>query len=136
VESPLIESNIARDYKPLNEVIIPKEGVPESIQELLKETPITPKQWKTKQIYEAIQDGKGDLYRAYCEEHNILESGWKELWDSFVLDVKGTTLEVSEPIIKAFIENLRRIRHNQLCAKRNKGVSNTDNKKIEITRDL
>ena len=136
VESPLIESNIARDYKPLNEIIIPKEGVPESIQELLKETPIAPKQWKTKQIYEAIQDGKGDLYRAYCEEHNILESGWKELWDSFVLGVKGTTLEVSEPIIKAFIENLRRIRHNQLCAKRSKDVSNTDNKKFEITRDL
>jgi hypothetical protein len=121
VEDPLTESNIVRDYKPLNEVILPKEGVPESIQELLKKTPIVPKQWKTKQIYEAIQDGKGDLYKIYCEEHNVVEPGWKEQWDSFMLGVKGATFEISEPIIKAFIENLRRIRHNQLCAKTRSG---------------
>jgi hypothetical protein len=121
IEDPLTESKIARDYKPLNEVILPKGGVPESIQELLKETPIVPKQWKTKQIYEAIQDGKDGLYKVYCEGHNSIEPGWKEQWDSFVRGVKGATFEISEPIIKAFIEHLRRIRHNQLCAKTRSG---------------
>jgi hypothetical protein len=126
VENPLIEATIEIGYKPLNEVIVPKEEIPESIKELLKETPIIPKQWKTKQIYEAIRDGKADMYKTYCEEHNTLDETWDVLWNSLLLNIKDKTLEVSEPVIKAFIENLRRIRHNQLCAKRSKGSSNND----------
>jgi len=118
VDAPLTEAKVTMEYKPLNEVIVPKGAIPESIQELLKEIPIVPKQWKTKQIYEVIQEGKADMYKIYCEKHNIVESGWKETWNTFLLSVKGATLEVSEPIIKAFIEHLRRIRHNQLCSKR------------------
>ncbi|NDB82920.1 MAG: hypothetical protein EB127_09305, partial [Alphaproteobacteria bacterium] len=79
-----------------------------------------PKQWKTKQIYEAIRDGKADMYKTYCEEHNTLDETWDALWNSLLLNVKDKTLEASEPVIKAFIENLRRIRHNQLCARRTK----------------
>jgi hypothetical protein len=81
-----------------------------------------PKQWKTKQIYEAIRDGKADMYKTYCEEHNTLDETWDVLWNTFVLSVKETLFEQSEPIIRAFVENLRRIRHNELCANRTKKV--------------
>jgi organic radical activating enzyme len=76
-----------------------------------------PKQWKTKQIYEFIQENKENEYKLYCEEHNTIPQNWDETWGSFVLSVKGKSMEESDPIIKAFVENLRRLRHNALCAK-------------------
>lgn len=95
-----------------NEVILPKEPIPEPIQ-VKKE--IAPKQWKTKQINEFIQENKEHLYKSYCEQQNNLPDTWEKDWITFVLSVKGN--KESEPIIKAFVENLRRIRHNALCAK-------------------
>ena len=76
-----------------------------------------PKQWKTKQIYEFIQENKENEYKLYCEEHNTIQQNWDETWIPFVLSVKGKSCQESEPIIKAFVENLRRLRHNVLCAK-------------------
>ena len=76
-----------------------------------------PKQWKSKQIHKTIQANEENLYKAFCEEHNIVPNDWMEQWTTFVLAVKGKAFEQSEPIIKAFVENLRRLRHNVLCAK-------------------
>ena len=96
----------------VNEIIIPNEKVEEK-----KEEVIIPKQWKTKQIYEFIQENKENDYKTYCEEHNTLQKTWEEDWITFVLSVKGKSYQESESIIKTFVENLRRIRHYALCAK-------------------
>jgi hypothetical protein len=118
VESPLKQESVPFKYKPINEVIQPKEDTPVEIQELLKmpERPI--KQWKTKQIFETIQEGKENTYKVFCEANNKVGSTWTEDWASFVLSVKGKTFAQTEGIIRAFVGNLRRLRHNELCAKR------------------
>jgi len=118
VESPLVQEPVAHVNKPLNEVILPKEKTPVEIQQLL-EKPVHPiKQWKSKQIFESIQKGQEGVYKAFCESNNQLLSSWQEDWSSFLLSVKGKTFEQTEGIIRAFVENLRRIRHNELCAKK------------------
>ena len=114
IEEPQIGDTVPIERKSLNEIIIPKEAISESIQELLKDQPIIPKQWKTKQIYEFIKGGKENQYKMFCEEHNHLEP---ETWSTFIISVKEKPFEPSEPIIKAFIEDLRRLRHNELCKK-------------------
>lgn len=96
----------------VNEIIIPNEQVEEK-----KEEAILPKQWKTKQIYEFIQENKENEYKTYCEQNNTIQPTWNEIWITFVLSVKGKSYTETKPIIRAFVENLRRIRHNTLCAK-------------------
>ena len=78
-----------------------------------------PKQWKTKQIYEFISANHENAYKEHCEQGNDMSKHptWEQDWILFVLSVKGKSMEESEPIIRAFVENLRRIRHNALCAK-------------------
>jgi len=113
VENPLVEEVVPLEYKPLNEIIMPKE-IPEEIRTILeRKEEIIPKQWKTKQIYEAIQSGQEHLYKQFCEENNGKE--WLEAWQPFIEQTKAST--EPEKVIKAFVENLRRIRHNKLCAK-------------------
>ena len=112
VENPQVEEAIPLEYKPLNEVILPRE-VPEEIKEILEKKVSVPKQWKTKQIYEAIQSGQEYLYKQFCEENNGKEC--LESWQTFIEQTKES--KEPEKVIKAFVENLRRIRHNQLCAK-------------------
>lgn len=105
----------AEEHAPIvNEIIIPDEKV-----EKKKEKTIPPKQWKTKQIYEFIQENKENYYKTYCEQSNDMSKhpNWDETWITFVLSVKGKSYTEAEQIIKAFVENLRRIRHNVLCAK-------------------
>jgi organic radical activating enzyme len=75
------------------------------------------KQWKTKQIYEFIQENKENEYKTYCEQNNTVQPTWEEDWITFVLSVKGKSYQDSERIIRSFVENLRRIRHHTLCAK-------------------
>jgi len=118
VESPLKQESVSFEYKPINEVIQPKEDTPVEIQQLLKmpEKPI--KQWKSKQIFQTIQEGKENTYKVFCEANNKVGSTWTEEWASFVLSVKGKTFEQTEDIIRAFVEELRRLRHNELCAKK------------------
>ena len=122
VENPETKESMVREYKPLNEVIVPQESTPEEIQQLLeeKEEPIVmPKQWKTKQIYEFISANHENQYKEHCEQGNDMSKHptWEQDWILFVLSIKGKPMEESEPIIRAFVENLRRIRHNALCAK-------------------
>ena len=101
------------EHVPLvNEIIIPN-----IVEEEKEEAVPIPKQWKTKQIYEFIQENKENEYKTYCEEHNTLQNTWEEDWITFVLSVKGKSYQDSERIIRSFVENLRRIRHHVLCAK-------------------
>ena len=119
VEHPETQSTIPLEYKPINEVIIPQQKTPNNIQQLLdkKEEATLPKQWKTKQIYEFIQENKENEYKTYCEQNNTVQPDWNESWIAFVLSVKGKSYQDSESIIKTFVEKLRRIRHYALCAK-------------------
>jgi hypothetical protein len=118
VVKPLLQEPVVIIHKPLNEVILPKEETCAEIQQML-EKPVRPvKQWKSKQIFESIQEGKEAVYKAFCESTNHLQSTWQEDWSSFLLSVRGKTFEQIEGIIRAFIESLRRIRHNELCAKK------------------
>lgn len=119
VENPCTQEIISFEYKPVNEVIVPQEPMPMDIQQILekKEEFILPKQWKTKQIYEFITSNQENFYKTHCEQENTLPKTWEEDWILFVLSVKGKSMEESASIIKAFVENLRRIRHNALCAK-------------------
>ena len=59
-----------------------------------------PKQWKTKQIYEFIQENKENEYKLYCEKHNTVQPTWNEIWIAFVLSVKGKSYQEAESIIK------------------------------------
>ena len=120
IENPETQEIISMNYKPLHEIILPQEPVSSEIQQLLEkkeESIVTPKQWKTKQIYEFIQENKENEYKTYCEQNNTVQPTWNEIWIVFVLSVKGKSYTETKPMIRAFVENLRRIRHNQLCAK-------------------
>jgi excinuclease UvrABC ATPase subunit len=120
IDEPDTQHVIPMEYKPLNEVIIPQEQISDNVQQMLdkkEEIASVPKQWKTKQIYEFIQQHKENEYKKHCEAHNTIQENWNEIWNVFILSVKGKSYIESESIIKAFVENLRRIRHNQLCAK-------------------
>jgi len=79
------------------------------------------KQWKVKQIYEAISTNQENQYKDHCEHSNNLSKNadWPMTWASFVLAVKGKPLAESETTIRQFVENLRTLRHNQLCYKKN-----------------
>jgi len=116
VESPLVQEPIPFKYKSLNEIIVP---IPSELKAPLKKQTDThtPKQWKSKQIYEAIQADQHFAYKEFCEEHNTVQPTWEQEFTAFTLSVKGKTFADAEPLIKAFVENLRRIRHNQLCLK-------------------
>ena len=102
-----------------NEIIVPLIIDPviqkvQSIQEQKGYIKVSvPKQWKTKQIYEAIQSGQEHLYKQFCHENNGKEC--LESWQTFIEQTKES--KEPEKVIKEFVENLRRIRHNQLCAK-------------------
>uniref|UniRef100_A0A6C0HKK4 Uncharacterized protein n=1 Tax=viral metagenome TaxID=1070528 RepID=A0A6C0HKK4_9ZZZZ len=105
-----------------NTVIYPPiEPIAQKVQEIQDQKGYMkvslPKQWKTKQIYEFIIANNENFYKTHCEQENTLPNTWEDDWIQFVLSVKGKSMEESEPIIKAFVENLRRIRHNALCAK-------------------
>jgi hypothetical protein len=82
------------------------------------------KQWKVKQIYEAISSNNENQYKEYCEQNNDMSKikDWSTEWATFVLSVKGKSQKDSEEIIREFIENLKRIRHNELCYEKNTTV--------------
>lgn len=54
----------------------------------------------------------------FCEANNKVGSTWTEDWAAFILSVKGKTFEQTEDILRTFVGNLRRLRHNKLCAKK------------------
>lgn len=82
------------------------------------------KEWKTKQIYDAIHSNNEEQYKEYCEKNNDISkiTNWKLSWNTFVTEVKGAESDKATPIITAFVENLRRLRHNKLCHDKNAGI--------------
>ncbi len=114
----IIEEIKKEQEKIVSEIIIPKSDI-QTKQSPKKELP---KQWKVKDIYEYIKNNNENIYKEYCEENNDITkiSDWNNKWIAFVLQVKNKkSLEESEKIIRDFVEDLRRIRHNQLCYDKN-----------------
>ena len=102
--------------------IVKQIRTPEKQKDIAKEEPKEkPKQWKAKEIYKYIKENNENIYKEYCEKSNdmSLNPTWDKDWIAFVLSVKGKAFEESQSTIKEFVENLRRIRHNQLCYNKN-----------------
>jgi len=89
-----------------------------------KKTVENVKQWKSSMIHRAIQHDQENEYKAFCEENNDLSllPNWSNDWATFVLSVKGKSEADALPLITAFVENLRRIRHNKLCFDKNASI--------------
>jgi hypothetical protein len=137
IVNPDIGVIVEREYKPINEIIIPKH-ISEEIKNIIKKDNIQiiqPKQWKTKQIYEVIQNNNENLYKDYCEQNNDISKipNWNSEWVSFVLSVKGKTQKDSEQLIRKFVENLRRIRHNLLCNENKNIIERNDRQQWPAT---
>jgi hypothetical protein len=134
-EEPTCEIQISREYKPLNEIIHPRPETPQKIQAILTSSqastesqpqpqpqpqPIHPRQWKAKQIWEHHRASNLTPYKVHCETNNKLGQDWEDIWTKFETNLTATkTYQEAEPIIRAFIENLRRHRHNELMEKHN-----------------
>ncbi len=76
-----------------------------------------PKQWKTRDIYDFIKNDQEHHYKQYCEVSNDMSKlpTWSAMWSSFLTNVKDQPWETAEEIIRTFVEELRRVRHNTLC---------------------
>lgn len=129
VENPIIGVLEKREYKPLNEIIIPNEIFNIESKDISENKEVTNelhslKQWKVKQIYEAITLNNENQYKEFCEKTNDTTkiTDWKNKWIEFILLVKDKSLKDSEKIIRTFLEDLRKLRHNKLCYNRNSKI--------------
>jgi len=133
-EEPACEIQIPREYKPRNEIVHPRPEPSQEIQAILSppaHVDAQPKQWKVKQIWEHHQASNLTPYKVHCEENNKLGQDWPDIWTKFEYNLKATeTFQEAEPVIRAFIENLRKTRHNELVEKNNhaKNPLNRDNR--------
>jgi hypothetical protein len=95
-----------------------------------KKTTDNIKQWKVKQIYNTICENNENTYKEYCEANNDISKipDWDTKWTTFVLSIKGKSYQQSEEIIRELIEDLRRIRHNELCYNKNASVVDRDDR--------
>jgi hypothetical protein len=133
-ENPSIPDREERQYKPINEVVVPSntQNLSSDIQQLLEALPQVqphanlhpPKQWKVKQIWEYHQANNLAPYKSYCETNNngLKESqDWEQRWQNFTLALSITkNQEEAQPIIKDFIEGLRDVRHAILVERNNR----------------
>jgi hypothetical protein len=90
-----------------------------------------PTQWKVSNIYTYLTTGKEDLYKQYVIEANPEVKDIEELYTTLLTQVKGcASQEEAEPFIKAFVENLRTLRHNALCYKKNHAVIDREDREV------
>lgn len=128
IDNPIIGEVEKREYKSLNEIIVPKT-LSKEIKDILENKEVTInnpsfKQWKVKQIHEAITLNNENQYKEFCEQanHTTKIANWEDKWVEFILSIKGKSLKDSEKTIRAFLEDLRRLRHNELCYNRNSTI--------------
>jgi hypothetical protein len=129
------------ECSPKNEIILPLIVDPiiqkvKSIQEQKGYIKVSaPKQWKTKQIYDAIKNKKEADYKQFCESNNDMTKikSWEDDWVTFIASVDEKPQEDAEKAIKEFVNNLRRIRHNTLCASKSDVVEREDREQWPAT---
>jgi len=71
-------------------------------------------------------ENKENEYKEFCHQNNGEIPDWDIKWTTFILSVKDS-LE-PEKIIRDFIEDLRRIRHNELCYNKNAKIVDRDDR--------
>ena len=125
---------IPMKYKSTEEKVDHSNVTPSVVAKLLekKEKPSPPpKQWKAKQIHHALHTGHEHDYKTHCEQNNdlSLHPTWSTDWDHFLLSTRGLTEAEATPIITAFVENLRRIRHNHLCHEKNASIVDKEDRR-------
>lgn len=80
------------------------------------------KQWKTVDILRVFRTNQEHLYKEHCEANNDLDAHhptWESEWNTFATAVRTSKTDPT-PIVKAFLVNLRRIRHNALILSKNR----------------
>ncbi len=127
-ENTKVVEEIKREQEQLiNEFIISKK----TIQTHQTPKKVIPAQWKVKEIYEYIKNNNENMYKEYCEQNNDITKikEWDNKWVSFILQVKNNnSFKESEEVIRDFVEDLRRIRHNQLCYEKNSKLVEKDDR--------
>lgn len=121
--SLIVAETEGRIYVPLNEVVDPGAAVAADIRGLLDVAtakPQPPKQWKTRQIYDAVVAGREATYKAYCEE--IGSAVPDDTWSEFVRAVREGDSASGKSVICDFVRKLRAGRHNLRCYERNAGI--------------
>jgi hypothetical protein len=80
-----------------------------------------PKQWKTADVYAYIYNGNESVYLDSLKENNNIDqiSDFQTKWTTLLQTVKNNTFKTAESTIRCFIQWLRTIRHNELCAATN-----------------
>jgi hypothetical protein len=109
VEAPVKPTNIL-----VEKIVIRKEPVKQDAKP-------TPKQWKTAEVYAYISGGNETMYLNSLKENNDIDtiSNFQNKWVALLETVKNNPLKTAESSIKSFIQWLRMIRHNDLCATTN-----------------
>jgi hypothetical protein len=77
-----------------------------------------PKQWKAADVYTFISGGNETTYLETLKENNDINniSDFQTKWNALLQTVKNKSFKDAESAIRTFIQWLRTIRHNQLCA--------------------
>jgi hypothetical protein len=106
---------------------------------ILADTPIVtlvetgPKQWKSDIIYNYIIEGKGSIYKQYCEENNVIEDPeeWHTRWNMFegTVSVVGS-FESAKEIIIEFVALLRKTRALKLLEKNKRDILDREDREI------
>lgn len=91
-----------------------------------------PKQWKVTNIWSAFQDNTESSYKKYLESLEDIKSlhDWEQRWQAFVRSLEGVDKNKAQEIIKAFIINLRTIRHNVLSYKKNNSLLEKNDREV------
>jgi hypothetical protein len=114
----LVKLPVQESIKPTN-ILVEKLTVRK--EPVKQETKPAPKQWKTAHVYTYISGGNEMMYLNCLKENNDIDriSDFQTKWDTLLQTVKNNSFKDSESAIKSFIQWLRNIRHNELCAATN-----------------
>jgi hypothetical protein len=100
---------------------------PEEVEELEEElTEKIPSQWKITNIYKYLTTGSESIYLEYVKQNNPDIHDLDERVATLLTQVK---IEGAKPI-KAFILELRNIRHNALCYENNNKLINREDREV------
>jgi hypothetical protein len=107
-------------------VYIPETFV-EAIPEI-KEPP--PTQWKVTNIYTYLTTNREQTYLTYLKEANPEVKDIEERFITLLTQIKSVSKEDGEKAIEAFVKELRNLRHNALCYKKNHTVIDRDDREV------
>ena len=96
----------------------------------LTQTTPAPAQWKVSSIYAYCMTGKEDIYLSYLKESNPDVDDMNERFTTLLTQIKTSDRPKAEENIQQFVLDLRRLRHNALCYKKNHKVLDRDDREV------